>query len=128
MQMKKILVIDDDPAVRFLLGEEISAFGGNPDIVEYACSGEEGLEKYKDIMPMFVFLDMKMPGIGGEETYNKISFFDKNANVFVVTGYSDDSAANVIRKGAKGYISKTIDYIAMMASLVIAVDKAMSKR
>lgn len=126
--MKKILVIDDDSSVKVLLRDRIRKFGGNPDIVEYACNGEEGIEKYKDIKPAFVFLDMKMPGIDGLETFRRIEDFDDSANVFVVTGYDDDSAANAIRLGVNGYISKNIDYISMMASLVIALDKTICRK
>ena len=126
--MKKILVIDDDVSVKVLLAEKIRSFGGNPDIVEYACTGEEGIEKYKDIKPMFTFLDMKMPGIDGLETFRRIDNFDNSANVFVVTGYSDDSAADAIKLGVKGYISKKVDYISMMASLVIAFEKAIYRK
>lgn len=126
--MKKILVIDDDVSVKVLLAEKIRSFGGTPDIVEYACSGEEGIEKYKDIKPMFVFLDMKMPGIDGLETFKRIEELDIGANVFLVTGYNDESAADAIRLGVKGYISKKVDYISMMASLVIAFEKAICRK
>ncbi len=68
---------------------------------------------------------MKMPGIDGLETFRRIDDFDNSANVFVVTGYSDDAAADAIRLGGKGYISKSMDYISMMASLVIAFDKVL---
>lgn len=123
--MNKILVIDDDVSVEVLLRDRIRAFKGDPCIVEYALSGEEGIKKYKRMKPAFVFLDMKMPGIDGLETFRRIDDFDNSANVFVVTGYSDDAAADAIRLGAKGYISKSMDYISMMASLVIAFDKVL---
>lgn len=123
--MRKILVIDDDPSVKTFLGERIRDFGGNPDVVEYAISGEEGLKRYEEIRPIFTFLDMKMPGIGGMETFTRILDFDPYANVFVVTGYADGETADTIKLGAKGYISKSADYISMIASLVIAVYKAM---
>ena len=123
--MKKILVIDDDAFVKVFLREKIRLFGGNPDIVEYACSGEEGIKKYKEIMPMFLFIDMKMPGMDGLETFKSILNFDRDANVFIVTGYPDDSAVEAIKLGVKGYISKSGCYVSMIASLVIAIDSAM---
>lgn len=126
--MDKILVIDDDVSVKVLLRDRILSFKGNPEIVEYALSGEEGVDKYMAMKPVFTFLDMKMPGIDGLETFRRIDDFDNSANVFVVTGYSDEEAATAIRLGAKGYISKNMDYISMMASLIIAFDKAICRK
>lgn len=122
--MKKILVVDDDSSVKVLLGEEIRSFGGNPDVVEYACSGEEGIRKYMDIKPAIAFLDMKMGGINGLETFKRVFDFDRGANVFIVTGFTDSLTTEAIDLGANGYISKNTNYISMMASLVIAFDKA----
>ena len=124
----KILVIDDDTSLQILLTERIRDFGGKPDCVEYALSGEEGIEKYKDIMPVFTFLDVRMTGISGAETFEMILAFDEEANVFVVSGYADSPTTDAIKLGAKGYISKSADYISMMASLVVAVEKAMKNK
>ena len=124
----KILVIDDDTSLQILLTERIRDFGGKPDCVEYALSGEEGIEKYKDIMPVFTFLDVRMTGISGAETFEMILAFDEDANVFVVSGYADSPTTDAIKLGAKGYISKSADYISMMASLVVAVEKAMKNK
>ena len=120
----KILVIDDDSSLEILLRERIRDFGGKPDCVEYALSGEEGVKKYRDIMPIFTFLDVRMVGISGMETFKRILDFDENAKVFVVSGYADSPTTDAIKLGAKGYISKSVDYISMIASLVIAVEKA----
>jgi len=124
--MKKILVIDDDPSLEPLLTKEISALGGNPDVIDYALSGEEGLVKYKEINPMFVFLDMKMQGMDGMETFEKIHEIDKDANVFIVTGYVCDSVQKAIELGAKGYIANSNGYIAMVASLINTFDMCSS--
>lgn len=121
--MKKILVIDDDSSLKPILSEEMIVIGGNPDIIEYALSGEEGLRKYKEIKPMFVFLDMKMPGMDGLETFERIHDLDKDANVFIVTGYIYDSPLKAIKLGAKGYIAKYNGYVSMIASLINTFDK-----
>ena len=125
MATKNILLVDDNVAWIALMGAMLKDFGDEDVNIEYATSGEEGIKKYMQMKPVFVFLDMKMPGIDGLETFRRIDDFDNSANVFVVTGYSDDAAADAIRLGAKGYISKSMDYISMMASLVIAFDKVL---
>ena len=120
--MIKILVIDDDPSIEYLLNEEIRSAGGDVNVVAYASNGVDGVKKYGEYRPSFVFLDMKMPGMNGVETFEKIKEIDSYANVFVVTGYADGNAIDAIKMGVKGYISKSMNYIAMMASLIIAFD------
>ena len=123
--MNKILIIDDDTSVKMLIIDEIRNKGGNPDVIVCASSGSEGISKYKKIRPVFVFLDIRMPGMDGLETFKSILNFDRNANVFIVTGYPEDSAAEAIKLGVKGYISKSSYYVSMIASLVMAIDSAM---
>jgi DNA-binding NarL/FixJ family response regulator len=123
--MKKVLIIDDDISVKRLIREEIKEKGGNIDIMVCANSGKEGISKYIEIRPVFVFLDMRMPGSDGLETFKSIINFDRDANVFIVTGYPEDSASDAIKLGAKGYISKSSCYVSMIASLVIAIESAM---
>ena len=123
--MNKILIIDDDVSVQMLIIEEVKDKGGNPDVIVCASSGSEGVSKYIEIRPVFVFLDIRMPGTDGLETFKSILNFDRDANVFIVTGYPDDSAVEAIKLGVKGYISKSGCYVSMIASLVIAIDSAM---
>ena len=121
--MNKILVIDDDISLHELITEELECIGIDPDIVVFASNGEDGVEEYKRIDPLCVLLDMRMPGISGLETFNRIKEFDKNANIFLMTGYVQDcDIDDMIKHGLDGYISKDCDnYIKMLSSLIIAI-------
>lgn len=121
--MKKILVIDDDVSMSRLLSEELKDRGVDPDAVVFASNGENGVEEYKKVAPVCVLLDMRMPGINGLETFKKIKAFDKNAEIFLTTGYAqDDMIKDMIKSGLDGYISKDNDqYIKMIVSLIVAI-------
>jgi len=81
---KKILVVDDDSAVRqaFILVLEDAGYQ-----VDTAESGEVGLEKYKNGQYDLIFLDLKMPGIKGTEVLKKIREDSQDVPIYVVTAF-----------------------------------------
>ena len=81
---KLILVIDDEEAVRksFLLGLEDSGYE-----VWTAASGEGGLQRIRERKPDLIYLDLKMPGLGGVETLREIRKSHKDIPVYIVTAF-----------------------------------------
>lgn len=80
---KKILIIDDSPIARRMLKSCLPQDSGYE--VYEAVDGQEGLEKFKDIHPDVIFLDLTMPLMGGIECLEKIMTIDKNTPVIVIT-------------------------------------------
>jgi CheY-like chemotaxis protein len=78
--MKRILVVDDEEAIRFLYKEELEEEGYE---VELAEGGEEALEKLKSLKPDVVTLDLKIPGMGGVEVLDRIREQDKELPVVI---------------------------------------------
>lgn len=60
--MKKVLIVDDDPAILEIVSELVSEAGLEPIT---ALEGEEGLEIMREKEPELALLDLKMPGIDG---------------------------------------------------------------
>lgn len=109
--MKKILVVDDEQAIcnvlkKFLIQkgyEAVSAF-----------SGEEAIRKVKEERPHLVLLDIKMPGMDGIETLEKIRELDKEVGIVMITAVKDEEMGRkCIELGAYDYIIKpfSLDYL-----------------
>ena len=85
-----VLVVDDDPRVREVLEDVISAQGYR---VVAVGSGEEALSEVERRHFDLIFLDLVLPGISGAEALAAIKERDKRAVVAIVTGYGDDPIA-----------------------------------
>jgi CheY-like chemotaxis protein len=85
--MTKILVIDDDPAVRgaFKLVLEEDGF-----LVSEAESGLHGIEMVKAERPDLILLDLRMPGIDGVETLRRLKALDATLHVYIVTAFANE--------------------------------------
>ncbi len=102
---KKIMVVDDEEAIRMLYEEEFDDEGY--DVV--SCSnGSEALERFEEEKPDIVILDIAMPGISGLEVLSKIKEKSPKTPVIMSTAYShykDDFYTYV----ADAYIVKSPD-------------------
>lgn len=69
--MLRVLIVDDSPFIRRLLGDLIAA---EPDlqVVGFAQDGEEAVEKVRELRPDVVTLDVEMPRCGGLEALRRI--------------------------------------------------------
>ena len=85
-----VLVVDDDPRVREVLEDVITAQGYK---VVAVGTGDEALKEVDRRHFDLVFLDLVLPGKGGVETMAEIKAKDKRAVVVIVTGYGDDPVA-----------------------------------
>ena len=83
---KRILTIDDEEGVRnaFLLALEDSGH-----TVDTAATGEEGLEKVAANPPDLIFLDLRMPGIGGVETLYRLQKDWPQVPIYIVTAFHE---------------------------------------
>ncbi len=89
MEIKKILIIEDDPEERLILGRELRKYGY---IVYESPTGEEGLKIFKEDRPDLVILDVMLPGIDGWEVLRRIKKgpISKRVPVMMLTGKSED--------------------------------------
>ncbi len=84
---KKILVIDDDPAVRGAFNLILGEAGYR---LYEADNGLKGIEIAKNVQPDLIFLDLRMPGIDGVETLRRLKAADTKLNVYIVTAFSNE--------------------------------------
>ena len=102
--MVKILIVDDSNFSQKVAANLIKRFLDNAEI-SFANDGQEGFEKYKEIKPDYVFLDLLMPKVNGIELIKLIREHDNNAKIIVL---SADVQKNV-REEVESY--KIISFI-----------------
>ncbi len=78
--------------------------------VQTAFNGKEGVEKFKQTKPSLVIMDGDMPVLNGYEAFKQIKEIDKNANVVIVTGFSElePKSKEAIKLGLIKVISKPL--------------------
>lgn len=104
--MIRILVVDDHPVVRAGI---VALLDAAPDleIVGTAASGEEALAQAASTGPDLVVMDLRMPGIDGDEATARIMAAHPEVRVLILTTYeSDDAILSAIAAGASGYLLK----------------------
>ncbi len=104
MEDQKILAVDDDQAIIFLLREFLE---GLKVEVYTAADGLEALEVLKEKEISIVITDLLMPRLGGIDLTKKIKEEWPDTDVLVMTGYGKEfSYTDVIRAGASDFIQK----------------------
>jgi len=104
---KKILVVEDDTDLLGIYAEILQLNGY--DVIT-ASNGQEAILAFKNNSPNLVVMDGDMPILDGFEAFSKIKEINKNANVIIVTGYSDfDKKSKIaLQNGLISIISKPI--------------------
>jgi DNA-binding NtrC family response regulator len=110
-----ILVVDDEPPQRELLGGFVKALGYQ---VCEAASGEEALATIEKRPPDMVLLDVRLPGINGIETLAKIRETDEELPVLLITAFADlRQAVTAMKGGADDYLAKPVDLDELEAAI-----------
>jgi two-component system response regulator AtoC len=116
--MKSILIIDDDPLIRKTLSSHLTKHGFE---VQSAEDGETGLEKYMEMCPDLVLLDIRLPDIDGLEVLRRTREKQNRAAIIIMTAYDDmKTTVEAVKLGAFEYLVKPLDYVA----LDLTVEKA----
>ncbi len=110
MGRKKILIVDDEPAILIVSRRRLEA---NGDEVITAESGKEGMEKAVTCEPDLVLLDIIMPGLDGYEVCRRLKSSEKTREIpviiFTASSPQDDSGEKAIEFGAAGYLTKPFE-------------------
>lgn len=121
--MAKILVIEDEPAIRRVL-KKILSEENNTYMVDEAEDGLVGMEKVKEEDYDLVLCDIKMPKMDGIEVLEGIQKIKPEIPVIMISGHGDlDTAVNSMRIGAFDYISKPPDLNRLLNTVRNALDR-----
>ncbi len=119
--MSKILIIDDEKAIRNTLREILEYESYQ---VDEASNGEEGLEKLEVGEYAAVLCDIKMPKMDGIEVLTKAQEMDADVPFIMISGNGTiETAVEATKKGAYDFISKPPDLNRLLITLRNAIDK-----
>ena len=106
MQKIRVLLVDDHTLLRAGLRMLLSA-EPDMDVVGEASSGEEGIEKARELRPDVVLMDLSMPGMGGLDATRAISSAGLGTRVLVLTVHAESEyLMPVLEAGGSGYVTK----------------------
>lgn len=119
--MPKILVIDDERAIRNTLKEILEFEKHEVDVAE---EGATGIEMFKTGNYDVVLCDIKMPNMDGIEVLDKLQEQSSEIPVIMISGHGNiDTAVEAIKKGAFDFIEKPLDLNRLLITIRNATDK-----
>ncbi len=105
--MAKILIVDDAEFLRMRISKMLTGEGF--EVVE-AENGLRALEKYQEIKPDLVLMDVTMPEMDGLTALKSIRATDTQARVIMLTALGQESVVlDAIKSGAKDFIVKPFE-------------------
>ena len=119
--MSKILIIDDEKAIRSSIREILEYENYQ---VDEASNGEEGLQKILDEEYAAVLCDVKMPKMDGVTVLTKAKEIDEDLPFIMISALNSiETAVEATKKGAYDYISKPADLNRLLVALRNAIEK-----
>ncbi|WP_437935069.1 sigma-54-dependent transcriptional regulator [Sorangium sp. So ce341] len=121
-QGARVLVVDDEASARSGLEKLLRQEGY---AVDAAADGAAALEVAAERPPDVVVTDLKMPRMDGVTLLGKLREQDPALPVIVVTAFGDvSSAVQAMRAGAEDYLTKPVDFDALLVSLERALERS----
>jgi len=121
-QQRTILVVDDEPSQRELLGGFVESLGF---CAKEAASAEEALDALRRGLPDMVLLDVRLPGMSGIEALAEIRKLAEHLPVLLITAYADlRQAVAAMKGGADDYLAKPVDLEELKAAILDAIGPA----
>jgi len=119
--MEKILIIDDETDLRFVLKRFLSKH--NYEVLE-AATGKKALELLRTHEVNLVLCDFKLDDMDGATALKAIKEIDAQVPVIIITGYSNiKTAVEVMRLGAIDYVTKPL----IPEEILLTIRKALTK-
>ncbi len=114
----RLLLADDHTLFRQILRRSLA---GHPrfEVVGEAADTDETIRQARDLRPDMVLMDLGMPGEGGVAATRTLRAEMPSVEVVVVTGSEEqEDLQAALAAGARGYVLKSSNYDALVASLV----------
>jgi two-component system chemotaxis response regulator CheY len=120
--LKKVLIVDDTKFMRSMLRNILKK--KDVDVVGEASNGKEALEKYKELRPDLVTMDIIMPEMNGIEAVKAILAEDPSAKILMCSAMGQQAMViEAIQAGAKDFVIKPFQ----PARVLEAVDRTLQE-
>ncbi len=105
--MKRVVIVEDQTAVRQMLAHVLSLEAGY-EVVGESGDGHDAVKLIRETMPDLVILDAKLPGLNGHEVLIALNDLLPELRVLVFSGYENPILIrDMLSHGAHGFIEKT---------------------
>lgn len=122
MRRGLVLIVDDDVSVRRVVRMQMEEAGYEALV---ASNGQEAQDIINEHHPKLVITDLRMPSFSGIDLLRRIREDHMDTTVIIITAFgSVETAVEAMKAGAYDYVTKPIDYEA----LLLAVDRAMERQ
>jgi DNA-binding NtrC family response regulator len=122
----KILIIDDQPSVRFGLRSLLEGEGYR---VLEAETGEQALPIVTENAPQLILLDLRLPDISGLDLLPRIKAIDDDVPVIVLTAYGTiETAIRALKDGAENFLTKPFDGDSLLILIAKTLEQSRARR
>lgn len=120
--MERVLVIEDDRAVQKALKR---LFEGEGYVVDVASNGTEGLEKFRATVPSALVLDLRLPGVPGQDVCREVKQAAPGVPIIILSAKSEVSdKVLLLELGADDYVTKPFSPRELLARVRAAVRRS----
>ena len=118
---KRVLIVDDAAFMRMMIKDILSKNGY--EVVGEAENGQVAVEKYKELKPDLVTMDITMPEMDGIAAVKEIRAFDSSARVIMCSAMGQQAMViDAIQAGAKDFIVKPFQPERVLEAVSKALD------
>lgn len=114
--MARVLIVDDAAFMRMTIRKMLETEGYT--VAGEAGNGVEAVQKYMELQPDVVTLDITMPEMNGVDALKRIKEFDPKAKVIICSAMGQQAmVAQAIQNGAKDFIVKPFEKDRVIAAV-----------
>jgi two-component system chemotaxis response regulator CheY len=121
--MARIMIADDSDSIRMVLRDILDI--GHHELVAEATNGLEAVEKFNEVKPDLLLLDMAMPKKDGISALKEIFAASPNARIIMITASDNiNTMKECINSGALAYLLKPFNFEDVLKTITTILDEA----